>query len=598
MNIYKMFSKYLFVCLCTMGSNTAQAQTIPSYRLTDWSRAGLQDSVPAYSNVVSIMSYGGVADGVTANDVAFQNAKAALNNQPGIISFPGGSYLFNSSINLSDSIVLQGAGAASKLLFDLGGNAQDMINIQGTLGATIWDVTQYISKNDTFIYLDSTTGLSTGDWIFLYGNDSSIVFSNWAYGSVGQIFRIRNIQGNKITTDMPARRDYSLAFSARIKRLDPVKGVGIECLYIERKDSTTQQTTNINFTNAVNCWVIGVESYRTNFAHIGLTRSAHITVRGNYIHHSWHYGGSGQGYGVATQYTSGDCLIENNDFVHLRHSMLLQAGANGNVLAYNYSRDTYWDESPLPANSAGDAVCHGNYPYLNLFEGNILQNIVVDDSHGINGPFNTFFRNRAQLWGIVMNNTTPTDSMNYTGNEVTNTSLPYGNYTLAGSGHFLYGNNIKGTIMPAATAALPETSLYLAGAPGYWTAALSYPPIGTPYPYNTVDNPAKARYVNNHFTDCALNPHFTPAAGLTAAGSWSGIDVYPNPADEKLFVLLPTWLGPARFHIYNVLGQTLLSGELEGQKPGIIVSQLNPGCYMLVIRGGDGAIYTKQLIKK
>jgi hypothetical protein len=95
-------------------------------------------------------------------------------------------------------------------------------------------------------------------------------------------------------------------------------------------------------------------------------------------------GGGGKGYGIMVQNTSGDCLIENNIFRHLRHSMILQAGSNGNVFGYNYSIDPYWTEVSLPSNAAGDIVLHGNYVYANLFEGNLGQQIVIDDSHGIN----------------------------------------------------------------------------------------------------------------------------------------------------------------------------------------------------------------------
>lgn len=597
MNIRELFIKYLPLAIVLVLSTTTGAQTIPPARLTDWSHAGLQDSIPSYTNVVSILSYGGIADGVTPNDTPFQNALAALNGQPGTILFPAGSYLFAHSISLPDSTVLQGTGSTSKLLFDLAGNTQDMINIQGSLGANIWGVSQYLSKNDTTIYLDSTTGLNIGDWVILYGNDSSLLFSDWAYGSVGQIFHIKDIQANKIVTDMPSRRDYPASFSARLKRITPVKDVGIECLYLERKDSTTQQTTNINFTCAVNCWVLGVESFRTNFAHIGLTRSSHITIRGNYFHHSWHYGGSGQGYGIATQYTSGDCLIENNNFEHLRHSMLVQAGANGNVFAYNYSKDTYWDEPVLPANSAGDAVCHGNYPYLNLFEGNILQNIIVDDSHGINGPLNTFFRNRAQLYGIVMNTGTPTDSVNYVGNEVTNPTFPYGNYSLSGAGHFQFGNNIKGTITPAATTALPENSLYLDAAPGYWMASLTFPPIGTPYPYNSVKNPAQTRYISGDFTDCTPNPHFTPLSVSNISGQDTPIEFYPNPVDEDLFVTVPA-AQTFHFYLYNALGQLISSGTLGGVNPHLSMCRFRPGVYTLLVYDNAGMPHRQQIIKK
>ena len=79
--------------------------------------------------------------------------------------------------------------------------------------------------------------------------------------------------------------------------------------------------------------------------------------------------------------------------------MLLQAGTNGNIYSYNYSLQQKRTE--IPSDAAGDIVLHGNYPYANLFEGNIAQNVGGDASHGRNGPANVFFRNRAMHYGIA-----------------------------------------------------------------------------------------------------------------------------------------------------------------------------------------------------
>jgi hypothetical protein len=49
-------------------------------------------------------------------------------------------------------------------------------------------------------------------------------------------------------------------------------------------------------------------------------------------------------------------------------------------------------------------------PYANLFEGNIIQNYMIDHYWGPAGPYNTFFRNRTELYGIVMTNSNGYDS--------------------------------------------------------------------------------------------------------------------------------------------------------------------------------------------
>jgi hypothetical protein len=86
------------------------------------------------------------------------------------------------------------------------------------------------------------------------------------------------------------------------------------------------------------------------------------------------------GYGIALYFHTSDCLIEDNIFRNLRHSLSFQCGANGNVVGYNYSRDP--NRSEFPANYGADISMHGHYSYANLFEGNIVQNIQLDQTWG------------------------------------------------------------------------------------------------------------------------------------------------------------------------------------------------------------------------
>lgn len=586
MKLHSLLCILLWVSALTMG----HAQTIPASRTTNWQKAGLADTLPEYGNVVNIMNHGAVADGVTSNNTAFNNAVSALNGQPGTVYIPAGNYLFTQAINITtDSIIIRGDGTATRLLFNLGHTNENMFNIKGTISSTIFDVPNAIQRNDTALIAISVSGINTGDYILLTNNDSSIIFSPWAMRSTGQILKVKSVTGNKLTVDNTIRRHYPAASNAIIKQITPVQGVGIECLYIERKDSTAQQTNNIDFTYAANCWVTGIESNMTNFSHIAVNYSTHILIRGNYFHHAHAYGEGGQGYGTTLEYTSGDCLIENNIFEHLRHSILVQAGANGNVFAYNYSIDPYWTQPPLPANSAGDIVCHGNYPYLNLFEGNIIQNIVVDESHGINGPFNTFYRNRAEQYGIFTV-AAASDSQNYAVNEITNAT---GYYLLTGLGFFESGNNVKGTIMPAGSSTPAENSLYRNAPPGYWPAHVAYPSIGTPHAYNQGTHSAKQRYATGQKTDCRRNPVYVNIGDIE---NHSTITISPNPFTESIRINTGD-INCTQYSLYNITGRVVLSGKLRGSHTIINTFSLPEGLYILEISDNNGYHIFNKLLK-
>jgi len=582
----------LCILIWVLAITICNAQTIPAGRITNWQKAGLADTLPEYGNVVNIMNHGAVADGVTSNNTAFGNAVSALNGQRGTIYFPAGNYLFTQAINITtDSIIIRGDGMTTRLLFDMNHTNENMINIIGTISTTIFDVPNTVQKNDTTLTAISVSGINTGDYILLTNNDSSLIFSPWAMRSAGQILKVKNVTGNKLTVDNTIRRHYPAASNATIQQIHPVQGVGIECLYMERTDSTAQQTNNIDFTYAANCWVMGIESNKTNFSHIAVNYSTHILIRGNYFHHAHAYGEGGQAYGTTLEYTSGDCLIENNIFEHLRHSMLVQAGANGNVFAYNYSTDPYWTQPPLPTNSAGDIVCHGNYPYLNLFEGNIIQNIVVDESHGINGPYNTFYRNRAELYGIFTV-ATASDSQNYAANEITNAT---GYYLLTGLGYFESGNNVKGTIMPVNSPAPAENSLYRSSPPGYWPGQSAYPSVGTPHPYNQGTNAAEQRHSTSHKTDCHRNPVYVGIENINKSNTDTRI--YPNPFNNYLHAQINNPKSDAAYRLYNISGNTILSGKINSALININTANLPAGLYVLEIKNNNGIYTQKKVIK-
>ncbi|MES2621439.1 MAG: glycosyl hydrolase family 28-related protein [Bacteroidota bacterium] len=488
------------------------AQIIPADRRTDWGLSGYRDTIPTYTNEVDITTFGGVGDGTTSNNLALQNAIASLNGASGTIYFPSGNFLFTASITLRDSIVLKGSSSDSTTLsFNLGGNG-DLIRMAGTVSSTTAIITSDAYKDSTFILVDNPSLFTSGDYIKVTQNDSTLVLSSWAYGTVGQICEVKDIVGNRVNLNSSLRKNYLVAENCKTRKITPRKNTGIECLKVKRLDSSVGQTTNIDFNYAVKCWVKGVEGDMCNFGHIVISNSSNIEVSGCFLHDAFAYGSGGQGYGVVIQYTSGECLVENNIFNHLRHSMLLQAGANGNVFGYNSSTNPYWVSGFLPSNSAGDMVLHGNYVFMNLFEGNQGQNIVIDDSHGRNGPYNTFFRNRADLYGIFMNSNPPSNNQNIVGNEVTSTASLQGLYTLSGTAHLAHGNNVKGTIMPNGTTVLADTSYYRKSMPGFFNSYSTYPNIGIPNTISSGTIPARQRYnQSSDLTDCRVNyPYVYP----------------------------------------------------------------------------------------
>jgi hypothetical protein len=235
-------------------------------------------------------------------------------------------------------------------------------------------------------------------------------------------------------------------------------------------------------------------------------------------------------------------------------------------------------------------VLHGNYPYANLFEGNIGQNIVIDDSHGKNGMYNTFFRNRAELYGIFMNTNPATDYVNFIGNDVPNTGFLLGLYSVFGTNHFSYGNNIRGTMTPAGTSNLPETSLFLTYTPPYYLSQSHWPPLGTPTAMNAYNNEAQNNYIAGQFTDCSLagiivtiDEHATPPH----------CTVYPNPANNTLSIESNGNGSIERIEILSLAGQVYICSFNDSQTD---LSLLKDGMYFLRVFFTDGRCLTEKFL--
>jgi hypothetical protein len=553
-----LFRRTLIWSFALMGFGVS-GQTIPGYRVIDWRMAGASSHFSYPGPVIDVTTVGAVGDGVTDDFAALSAALNSLGGSAGTLYFPQGEYLIMSTLHLPDSVILRGSGAGSTtLLFNVGENSHGM-QVAGTATGGYTSIVSGYQKNSRQLNLADTLPFYAGDVAEILQDGYLHMTSAWAMNTLGQIVVVDSAVGNTLYLRDPLRLNYSATLNPRIRRVQPRQGVSVECLNIRRLDSTGSSTANIWFHYAYNCRIHGVESHLGNFAHVDIRRSSNITVSNSYFSEAHDYGVGGNGYGVCVHSTSGACLVVNNIFRHLRHAMLLQSGANGNVLAYNYSLDPLWTDSVLPPNSAGDIALHGNYPYLNLFEGNIVQNIVIDDSHGKNGHHNTFFRNRAELYGIFMNTNPATDSVNFVGNEVTNTGFLLGFYYLNGANHFQYGNNVKGDIMPAGTGNLSEVSLLYDHPPVWWFSGEPMPPIGPPQLLNIHGIPAKTRFASGaHFATCADTPFVVGIhpATVQPVGTFQILSCGYRPGDHTLVLYVRNHGEPARFvfAVYNLTG--------------------------------------------
>ena len=531
------FTSLLFFC-ALFCSYLASAQVVPQDRMVSWNDAGLRDTSTLNFTIINVLSEGLDNTGIDANNIKMDSLINEFGSNGVVFFFPQGDYLFNNSIDLRSNQILKGEGMnQTEFVFDLGGSG-DAIRVNGSIdNSSELLLSMNAFKGQDYIQSNESNQVSAGDWIKLFLQDDDLVTSSWALNSVGQIIKVGNVIGDTIFLESALRMDFAIEKAPKFKKMQMKSNVGIECLKLLRlDDAAPEQASNFAFRYASNCWLKNVESENCTFSHVVAENASNLKIGRSYFHHGFDYGGGGRAYGVSLQFTTNECLIEDNIFEHLRHSMLLQAGPNGNVFSYNFSTDPYWTSSNpiIPSDAAGDMVLHGNYPYANLFEQNSGQNIVIDNSHGANGPHNTFLRNRASLFGIFFSDAT-SPSQNLVGNEIPNTTSPYSfvNYSIQGVDQFEYGNNNKGSITPSGTETLEDESYFYNEMPSFLNTT-EWAGIGTPNNMEENRIPAQLRFESGTIYNypCAeVDPvlHINNEVQIK-------FHVYPNPVSDELII--------------------------------------------------------------
>jgi hypothetical protein len=369
-----------------------------------WDKAGLRSAQPTPVQTVSVRDYGAVGDGLTDDSAAFESAMAAV-AKPGVVIIPAGTYRLSRTLKPTSGLVLRGQGATvSLLVFHMGGATDPLIDFTTYNSRPFSSLGQDAALGATSLTLTAASGVAVGDVMEIeQQNDPAKMYTDpewnqsWAQSVVGQFAVVTAVSGTTVSLDRPLRAAYTTSLDARARVYRMGKNVGIEDLGLRRQDPSRGGGDTIHFKYAFNCWVTRVESLDTVSAHVYAESSAAIEVRDSTFKRAHDYGDGGRGYGVSLGRHVSDCLVENNVFETLRHAMVVSQGANGNVFGYNASsvrkcESTQW--TPC------DISVHGHYPFRNLFEGNLVEEIDITDYWGPAGPGNVLLRNVVRQEGI------------------------------------------------------------------------------------------------------------------------------------------------------------------------------------------------------
>lgn len=449
------------VVLWSAVLSTSCGGEIPADRLVDWRRAGTAEFTQMATIELDAKALAANPDEILRKTI--YNAA-----QGTVVLLPAGEYKLSKSIRMRSGVVLRGVGAGKTVLkFRLPKKKSGAVSFRGRLVSSI-PVDGSLSAGDREIKLTGGGAFKPG-WLadVSMENDPILMYTNpkwdvaWAARARGQVTEIAASTAGSIVLKSPLLLDYPGEWKPAVSVYEPLTRAGIEDLTIELIDG--DGCYNVLFDKASNCRVAGIESRNCSSAHIWIRKSSHIEVSKAKFSDAKSYGGGGNGYGVAVAERSSSCLVINNIFHHLRHSMMVKQGANANVFAYNHS----YGNTKLC-----DISLHGHYPYANLFEGNVAEFIEAADYWGPCGPLNTFFRNRLTGKGVKAKD--HSKFLNVIGNNIVKGVI---DIAPSCSDALIIDNLIAGRVLNGGSANSLPNSLFLSGPPAFW-GNYAWPAVG------------------------------------------------------------------------------------------------------------------------
>ena len=370
--------------------------------LPDWTRAGTPRLDPDDS--FDVTDYGAVPDDGDSDSAAFAEAvTAAIANGGGRVAIPVGNFLLDQTLQLGTGVVLSGEGPTSRLTLDLDGIDAEGIVAAGSAENQWTAVAADIAVGADTIVVADGAAFSPGDIIEIEQDNDPEAFNtkpewdvDWGAGSIGEVAEVASVDGATVTLTAPLFSAYGTKWSSKVRTVDAVRWVGLEEFTVVRNDDGYGNT--MAFRYASNVWIDGVVSSRTTRAHVALDQVRSCEVTGSTIHGASDFGDGGRAYGLSVARHTTNCLLADNALYDLRHAIIIQLGASGNVVAYNHARGSAGYEDRQPR---ADLSLHGHWPQANLFEGNILDLVSFSDWWGPAGPTNTLYRS-CVLQGVTV----------------------------------------------------------------------------------------------------------------------------------------------------------------------------------------------------
>ena len=365
-----------------------------------WQGAGV-GAIPARTTICSTLT--------SSATVTTINAALAACPSGQTVYLAAGTYSITGSISIPPNVTLRGAGANLTIL-NATGTSGNVINL-GTgafeSNAPIVSVTSGATAGSTSIAVSTLTDeygtIGIGSYLAIgETNNSSYVTSQgsegvctWCDGgwsstgnySRGQIVQVTGVSGTTLTISPGLYGAYTNSPMVALIYGEEVYA-GVENLQVYANN--TGYAANFSMSACAYCWVKGVESNYTDGDHVDVSSGYHDEIRDSYFSNAFSHSPGGSDSDINLKQKTSASLVENNIIERTHASIMLELGAAGNVVAYNYTMGEF--ASTASNFVIGGISYHGAHPQFNLLEGNVTTQIYPDSVWGSSSQ-STMYRN-------------------------------------------------------------------------------------------------------------------------------------------------------------------------------------------------------------
>jgi hypothetical protein len=383
----------MFLGLTLYGQAQLWTPILAPEKAIDWSQSGV-GSIPARAIECARLAPPATLDQINRALASCPSGQA--------VALAAGSYSIPGTIHIPSNVTLRGAGADLTILNATGAGDSVVSLGDGSVPYRPVSIVGGATAGSTKIEVGNAAAIHAGSYLAISEtNNSSYVTAagsggncNWCDGwtktgnfSRGQIVAVTDVSGTTVTISPGLYGAYTNTPIAVPFRMAAAYA-GVEDLQVYANN--TGYLANFAMSECAYCWIKGVESNYTDGDHVTVYWGFHDEIRDSYFSNAFVHVPGPFCSGIRVAMKTSASLVENNIVERGHDSVMLEWGAAGNVISYNYTAGEFDSEATNVV--VGGIDFHGAHPQFNLLEGNVFPEIAEDPIWGSSSQ-TTAYRN-------------------------------------------------------------------------------------------------------------------------------------------------------------------------------------------------------------